>query len=179
MRRLTLMRHAKTEKDAASGKDRDRRLDGRGETEAAQIGAWLAANGYLPDVALVSTATRAEQTWDLISPYMPHCRAKYLDDLYNADTEQLLEIIHEAVNDSPANLLVIAHNPGLHELAWNLIGKSEAAERRALADNLPTAAAVVIDFPQTIWGNIAFRAGTLKVFITPKRLHEASDADAD
>jgi phosphohistidine phosphatase len=176
MRRLILLRHAKTEKDAASGKDRDRRLDERGETDAPEIGAWLAANGYLPDIALVSTAARTQQTWDYISPYMPHCRVKYLDDLYLATTEQLLQIVHSAQRDDPPALMVIAHNPGLHELAWNLTGKSNAADRRALGENLPTAAVAIIDF-QTGWEDVALRGGTLKVFMTPKRLHEESQAD--
>ena len=175
MHRLILLRHAKTEKDAASGKDRDRRLDERGETDAPRIGAWLAASGYLPDIALVSTATRAQQTWDCVSPYMPHCRAKYLDDLYLATTEQLLQIVH-ATHDDPATLMVIGHNPGLHELAWNLTGKSNAADRRALGENLPTAAVAIIDF-QSGWQDIAPRGGTLKVFMSPKRLHEESEAD--
>ncbi|MBX9711215.1 MAG: histidine phosphatase family protein [Xanthobacteraceae bacterium] len=176
MRRLILLRHAKTEKDSPSGKDRDRRLDERGEADAPQIGAWLAANGYLADIALVSTAARTQQTWDHIALYMPHCRVKYLDDLYLATAEQLLQIIHGAQRDDPGALMVIGHNPGLHELAWNLTGKSNAADRRALGENLPTAAAAIIDF-QTPWQDIAFRGGTLKVFMSPKRLHEEWEAD--
>ncbi len=175
MRRLILLRHAKTEKDSASGKDRDRCLDERGENDAAQIGAWLAANGYLADIALVSTATRARQTWDHVSLYMPHCRVKYLDALYLAEPAQLLKIV-QAAKDDPACLLLVGHNPGLHEFAWNLSGKSNAADRRALGENLPTAAAAIIDFAATQWQDIAERKGTLKVFVTPKQLREASDA---
>lgn len=175
MRRLILLRHAKTEKDSASGKDRDRCLDERGETDATEIGAWLAANSYLPDVALVSTATRARQTCDRIALYMPHCRIKYLDDLYLAETSQLLKIVQNAKGD-PESLLVIGHNPGLHEFAWNLTGKSSVADRRALGENLPTAAAAIIDFDITKWRDVSDRTGTLKVFISPKRLREASDA---
>ncbi|RTL50815.1 MAG: histidine phosphatase family protein [Bradyrhizobiaceae bacterium] len=176
MRRLILLRHAKTERDSASGKDRDRCLDERGESDAVQIGAWLAANGYLPDVALVSTATRARQTWDRISPYMPHCRVKFLDDLYLPEASQLFKIVQAAKGD-PETLLVVGHNPGMHELAWNLTGKSNAADRHALGENLPTAAAVVIDFAVPAWSEIAARTGTLKLFISPKRLREASGAD--
>lgn len=171
MRRLILLRHAKTEKDSASGKDEDRCLDQRGNTDATEIGAWLAANGYLPDIALVSTATRTRQTWDLISPYIPHCRIKYRDDLYLAETSQLLKIVRTTKGD-PANLLVLGHNPGLHELAWNLTGKSSAADRRALGENLPTAAAAIIDFAVEAWQEIADQKGTLKVFVSPKRLRE-------
>ena len=59
MLRLMLLRHAKTERDATSGKDRDRRLDPRGRDDAPVMAAWMADNGYRADLALVSTATRA------------------------------------------------------------------------------------------------------------------------
>ncbi len=61
MRRLILLRHAKTERDAPSGKDRDRQLDKRGIGDAAEIGRWLARHDYDRGLALVSTATRAQK----------------------------------------------------------------------------------------------------------------------
>ncbi|MGN5486399.1 SixA phosphatase family protein, partial [Campylobacter coli] len=65
MRRLMLLRHAKTETDAPSGRDQDRRLDDRGHKDAAQIGDWLATNPPFPETVLVSHAVRARQTWDI------------------------------------------------------------------------------------------------------------------
>ena len=56
MRRLMLLRHAKTENDAPSGRDQDRRLDDRGRRDAAEIGSWMAGHPPFPDLALVSTA---------------------------------------------------------------------------------------------------------------------------
>ena len=60
MRRLMLLRHAKTENDAPSGQDQDRRLDDRGRLDAAAIGGWIGRHPPLPDAVLVSTAVRAE-----------------------------------------------------------------------------------------------------------------------
>ena len=59
MRRLLLLRHAKTEHDAPSGQDQDRRLDDRGRLDAAAIGTWIGRHPPLPDAVLVSTAVRA------------------------------------------------------------------------------------------------------------------------
>ena len=64
MRRLMLLRHAKTETDAPSGQDQDRRLDNRGRSDAAEIGGWIAAHPPVPDLVLVSPAVRAHQTWE-------------------------------------------------------------------------------------------------------------------
>ena len=66
MRRLMLLRHAKTETDAPSGRDQDRRLDNRGVRDAAEIGAWLGRHPPFPDLVQVSPAVRAKQTWELV-----------------------------------------------------------------------------------------------------------------
>ena len=65
MRRLMLLRHAKTENDAPSGRDQDRRLDDRGRRDAAEIGGWIGRHPPFPDAVLVSTAVRAHQTWEI------------------------------------------------------------------------------------------------------------------
>ena len=78
MRRLMLLRHAKTEHDAPSGHDQDRRLDERGRLDAAALGTWIAQHPPLPDTVLVSTAVRAQQTWEatarLNAAWMPATR---------------------------------------------------------------------------------------------------------
>ena len=65
MRRLMLLRHAKTENDAPSGQDQDRRLDDRGRLDAAAVGGWIGRHPPLPDTVLVSTAVRTLQTWEI------------------------------------------------------------------------------------------------------------------
>ncbi len=149
MRRLILLRHAKTERDAPSGKDQDRRLDERGHRDSADIGQWLAAHDYRPDLALVSTAVRTRETWELLRTALPPTRVKHLPALYGADTSELLSAIHGVAAKDPHCLLILAHNPGLHELALALISGGDAAGRRALDANLPTAGVAVIDFKPT------------------------------
>src|SRR6516165_5344861 len=100
MRRLMLFRHAKTETDAPSGRDQDRRLDERGHRDAAQIGDWIAHHPPFPDTVLVSPAVRARQTWDLAWEAMKHRvyapQVELLPELYGADPGQLLETIRTA-----------------------------------------------------------------------------------
>src|SRR5258708_7777402 len=129
MRRLMLLRHAKTEHDAASGRDQDRRLDDRGRLDAAEIGGWMAEHPPFPDLVLVSTAARSEQTWDIVRDAMkdaaPRPKVKLLAELYAADPSVLLQIIHGAATDDPKRLLLVGHNPGLHELAFALAGSGK------------------------------------------------------
>ena len=72
MRRLMLLRHAKTEGNAPSGQDQDRRLDDRGRHDAAAIGDWIGRHPPFPDLVLVSPAVRALQTWEIAREAMKH-----------------------------------------------------------------------------------------------------------
>jgi phosphohistidine phosphatase len=176
MRRLMLLRHAKTEAEAPSGKDHDRRLDDRGRSDAAELGAWLARYRHQPDLVLVSTAVRARQTWDIVHAALkaaPQPTVADVPELYGASPQQLLRIIRAADTEDPRDLLLIGHNPGMHELALALIGSGDVAGRKALADNLPTSGVTVIEFPIKDWKAVTFRGGRLELFVSPKLLRKA------
>jgi phosphohistidine phosphatase len=178
MRRLLLLRHAKTESDSPSGSDRDRPLAERGVKDAAELGAWIAGEpSLLPDRALISTAVRARETWNIVRQHisgetLPDL-AGLLPDLYGAAPTQLLALIRSPAARNARRLMIVGHNPGLHELALGLIGGGDAAGRAALARNLPTSGLVVIDFAVENWDDIAFGGGQLARFVSPKLLKEA------
>jgi phosphohistidine phosphatase len=176
MRRLMLLRHAKTENDAPSGRDQDRRLDKRGRDDAAEIGGWIGRNPPFPDSVAVSPAVRAYQTWDIIWETLKHLsrepNVELLPELYGADPAQLLETIHMASATDPRRLMVVGHNPGMHELALALAGSGDAAGRKALAENLPTSGLAVFDFTIDSWQDAAFRRGRLVQFVSPKLLRQ-------
>jgi phosphohistidine phosphatase len=178
MRRLMLLRHAKTEHDAPSGRDRDRRLDHRGRADAAEIGGWIGRHPPFPDLVLVSHAVRADQTWEIAWEAMrqlaPEPQVEFMPQLYGAHPSQLLEIIRNASEADPRRLMLVGHNPGMHELALALAGSGEAAGRKALGDNLPTSGLAVFDFAVDDWADVAFRRGRLVLFVTPKLLKQTS-----
>jgi phosphohistidine phosphatase len=172
-----LLRHAKTETDAPSGRDQDRRLDARGRTDAAEIGGWIGRHPPYPDLVLVSPAIRADQTWKIAWEAMkkraPQPRVELLPELYGADPSQLLQTIRAASSSDPKALMLVAHNPGMHELALALTGSGDAAPRKALTDNLPTSGLAILDFAGADWDNVAFRRGRLVLFVSPKLLKQA------
>ncbi|WP_456622059.1 MULTISPECIES: SixA phosphatase family protein [unclassified Bradyrhizobium] len=175
MRRLMLLRHAKTETDAPSGRDQDRRLDDRGHTDAAEIGDWIAAHPPFPDAVLVSHAVRARQTWDVaweaMKKRVPAPQVEILPELYGADPAQILESIRTAtIPANPRHLLLVGHNPGMHEAALMLTGGGDPAGAKALAHNLPTAGLAIFDFDVKDWGDVAYRRGKLVLFVSPKLL---------
>jgi phosphohistidine phosphatase len=178
MRRLMLLRHAKTENDAPSGRDQDRRLDNRGRNDAAEIGGWIGRHPPFPESVLVSTAVRANQTWEVaweaMKALIPEPAVELLAELYGADPSQLLEAVRAAASADPKVLLVVGHNPGMHELALMLAASGDAAGRKALSDNLPTSGLAIFDFEVDDWGEVAFRRGRLAKFVSPKLLKQTS-----
>jgi phosphohistidine phosphatase len=143
MRRLILFRHAKTEADAPSGQDFDRRLTERGHSDAALMARVLADQGFSPDKVLVSAAARAQETWAAMSAAFPEAEAETQARLYLAPAEVLIQAAEdEAEADT---VLIVAHNPGLHDAALRLSrgARSAGDKRRRLEEGLPTATAAV------------------------------------
>jgi phosphohistidine phosphatase len=174
MRRLMLLRHAKTESDAPSGRDRDRRLDERGLIDAADIGAFIAQHPPFPELVLVSSADRARQTWELaweaMQARVAQPRVEFEPDLYSADPMQLLHSVRMATGVDPKQLLLVGHNPGMHEFALALTGDGDTAARQELARNMPTSGLAIFDFDIEAWNDVSFGRGRLISFVTPRLL---------
>src|ERR1700759_4922104 len=118
MRRLMLLRHAKTENDAPSGRDQDRRLDDRGRHDAAEIGRWIGHHPPFPSLVLVSHAVRTRQTWEIaweaMKAHVPLPQVEPMAELYGADISQLLETIRHPSSADPKQQMLVGHNPGMH-----------------------------------------------------------------
>lgn len=143
--RLILLRHGKAEQRSASGHDFDRALTERGRTECRRTGARLAEAGFTIELALVSAAVRARQTWDEAGLAFREAMVEHRRDLYQASAGELLE---EAGASGVANVAVVGHNPSIHALAYELAarGKADPVLERRLHEGFPTAAAAVFRF---------------------------------
>jgi phosphohistidine phosphatase len=167
MHRLMLLRHAKTERAVPGARDRDRELTKRGRTDAQAIGAYMARHGLVPDLALVSPAKRAQQTWTLAADYFAKPpKAADEDRIYNASADSLLTLVGEA--DRARSLLLVGHNPGFHDLAIALIASGDAAARERLNEKLPTSGLVVIDLAFDDWAVLHPHSGRLERFVSPR-----------
>ena len=145
MKRLILMRHAKTEGRAASGEDMDRALTPEGRTAAASVAHALAAAGLIPDVALVSPAVRARQTFEALAAVIPDVKLQTEPDLYDAPVDVLRDAAARADADT---VVMVAHNPGVGGLALSLMQACVAAgveERAALEQGFPPATAAAFE----------------------------------
>jgi len=139
MRSLHLLRHAKSSWKEDVG-DRERRLNKRGREAARRVGRRLPATVGVLDLVLCSSAVRTRETMELVlADYKSPPRSMIEDELYAASAETLLDRLRRLDDDS-RNVLLVGHNPGLHELAVKLAGPSSPGLRALASGKFPTAA---------------------------------------
>lgn len=175
MRRLILLRHSTAAKAGPGGSDQDRVLTAEGRADAAMVGAYLVNHSFRPDQVLVSPAARTRDTWRQIAAALHVAPdAKFDQRIYNASAQTLFNVIAEAPNEARA-LLVLGHNPGLHELAVLLTATGDIDLRERLRENMPTSGIAVIDFPLDSWSKLHPRSGRLERFVSPKLIAGATN----
>ena len=164
--RLLLLRHAKSAwPDGVD--DHDRPLGGRGLKAAPLMGRYMAHQGLLPDLALVSTARRTQETWALAGAELPDDIARRdVGEIYEAAADRIAAVVR-GVDASVRTLLVVGHNPGLQELAIDLVGDQERLA--GVSEKFPTGALAVIDFT-VAWRDVAAGSGVLERFVVPRSL---------
>ena len=168
---LTLLRHAKSSWDSPGSSDFDRPLNERGLKAAPEAGRTLHEMQIAPGMVLCSPAKRTRETLGLALPEMQLANAPEIvfdDKLYLAAPAEMLKLI-KTVSANHASLLVVGHNPGMHNLADALAGPGPEALNEKLAEKFPTAAIAVFRFNKKSWGDVAPRTGRLTAFWTPKK----------
>ncbi len=174
MRRLMLLRHAKTERAEPGERDRDRKLTKRGRADAPLLGAYMAHHDLIPDLALISPAERTQETWKLLAAaFAKPPKATTDERIYNASADQLMNVLSEP--RKARALLLVGHNPGMQDLAVELIAAGDAAMRERVTEKLPTSGLVVIDLAFDDWALLHPRAGRLERFVSPRLIATATE----
>jgi len=171
--RLILTRHAKSSWEDPHMTDHDRPLNKRGRASAGALGRWLAAEGYVPDEALVSSAERTRETWDTISETAGfELVADVSPALYLSEPDTLLNVLSGA---SGQTVMLIAHNPGASYMAQAIVATPPSTH---LFDRFPTGATAVVDFDLTSWDHVTWRSGQLVEFKVPRDLIAREETEA-
>ena len=174
MRRLFLFRHAKSSWQEDGQDDFDRPLNARGRKAPPVTAAFLRRNGLFPDLVLCSTACRARETIALALPFLQGEATILLEDrLYLASAAKLFNRLHE-IDDRFRQVMIVAHNPGLQDLALMLTASGADDDMTLIQSKFPTAALAQIDFRAESWSTVMRRTGMLVHFVTPRVL--AADA---
>lgn len=172
MRQLLLLRHAKSSWDDPALSDHARPLNARGRRAATAMAEAMHRLDLAPEVVLVSSARRTLQTLEALAPLDGSPIVTPMDELYLAPWTRLLEVL-QAVPQLARSVLLIGHNPGLHELALSLMGTAgiarAGADGRRLAEGYPTGALVEFTVAAP-WHLLAPEGGRLVRFLAPRDL---------
>jgi phosphohistidine phosphatase len=169
MHELHLLRHAKSswKEDV---EDHQRRLNRRGREAARRVGRDLPAAVGALNLVLCSSAVRTQETMELVlADYgvRPRCRVE--DELYEAGSEKLMERLRR-LDESDGNVLLIGHNPGLHELAVNLTDAGSPGLRALASGKFPTAARASFKISDS-WSALGRSRYELVDYVTAEPLH--------
>lgn len=179
MRTLTLLRHAKSDWGNPALADHDRPLNARGLRAAATMADYLGrgkGGAGRPDLILCSTARRAVETLaPLLAAWDDPPPVRYERDLYLCGPSALLLRLRQ-VPAEVGHVMLVAHNPDLHELSHGLSGSGDEGLRRSLAAKLPTGTYIRIEIPAEGWSGLDWSQGRLAAFVPPRSLEEEAGA---
>ena len=161
MKRLTLLRHAKSSWDDVSLDDYERPLNPRGRRAAPEMGRRLLANGDVPDLIISSPAKRAITTARMVAREIAYPEARIIGEpkLFHAGSSQILAIVN-SLQTLADHVMICGHNPGFTDLA-NMLGDTRI-------DNMPTAAIFCVDFDIECWSELTAGTGRFLYFDMPR-----------
>jgi len=164
---LTLLRHAKSAYPMGVS-DQWRPLNDRGQRDAPAAGAALA---QLPpiDLALVSPATRAQQTWQLAQAHLPDVPLVTDPELYLASPRDIVEVVQRHSGDA-GHVVVVAHNPGLAELGMWLAEPGSDGAYEQMVTKFPTSAIAHLALDCQTWAQMPLTSGSAQLvsFTVPR-----------
>ena len=160
MKKLYLIRHAKSSWKDLSLDDYQRPLNKRGKRDAPFMGELLKKKGISPDLILASPALRAKITAETIAEKLNASeKLMFNEDIYEASSSTLKSIITQ-VDDNCSTLFLVGHNPGLNMLAEYFVEFDR---------NIPTSGILEIEFECARWRDVSAANATLLCFEYPKK----------
>jgi len=171
MKRLYILRHAKSSWAERGSGDIDRRLNERGHEQMRTLSKWWSewrkSDGNDIDCAIVSIANRTRETFADLEQALGFSSPQFLDDLYMGTIEDYLDTLWAQAGDS---VLLIGHNPTCDELARYLASPNSPAADKLMAQHFSTASMAVFDCDIEEWSELGRYKGRLLDFIRPKDL---------
>lgn len=170
MKRLSLLRHAKSSWDDPVERDFDRPLNGRGRRAARRMGQWLGDEALTFDLIIASPALRIRQTVEgLESGLGSRIACQWDKRIYMASAAILFDLVQET-DDAVDHLLLVGHNPGLEDLCLDASEGHDSAARRDISEKYPTAAIAILDFACEHWTQAGEGKAEIIRFVRPRDL---------
>ena len=171
MKRLILLRHAKSDWNDPVARDFDRPLNRRGEKAALLMGQFAARRKMAFDMLVASPAVRVIQTLEtFFSGYGERLDARWDRRIYLASSAVLLDLLREQ-EGNPPSILMAGHNPGLEDLIFDLVPDDGSSPLRDIVEQkFPTAAYAVLEIDIDDWADLAEGSARLVHLVRPRDL---------
>ncbi len=162
MKKLYLVRHAKSSWENNNLKDIERPLNKRGERDAPFMGKLMKENNIKPVLMIASPAERALSTAKYFCSEMDISKKHLLIDnnLYEAGRKDILKVIHQFDNEKNS-AMIFSHNPGLTDTA-NFLTNGEISD-------IPTCGIVSLNCKINSWNELDNTNCELDFFEFPKK----------
>ena len=169
MKKIILLRHAKSSWKHPGHSDHERPLNKRGRAAAPVIGGWLYRKDHVPDVILCSTSVRTRETVHRLemTPETPPV-LELRESLYHASQDDLLHAL-QGLSDMYQSAMIVGHQPGLSTFAGMLAECAEAHCVQAY-QHFPTAAAAIFEADVSGWSALAYCSAWFRDFVKPRDL---------
>ena len=175
MKRIYLLRHAKSSWDDDALDDFQRPLNARGRKAAKRMARFLAERSIRPNMVLCSAALRTRGTYDILEPELQGVPVSFEDGLYEASRGDLLHRL-QRLDGHLDSVLLIGHNPGLEKLALTLAGgHGDPVALERLEQKYPTGALTMLESAVPHWPELDAGTCRLAAFVRPKDLDPEDD----
>lgn len=155
MKTIYLLRHAKTETGGPAVSDRERELTSRGQADARMLGQWLMQTQTRVDTVLISPSRRTLQTLARINDACePRLAGEPVEALYLASCGELIHQMQQ-LPETVRSVLIIGHNPGMHQCCLTLAADGAPAAMEAVELNYPTCALAELHADIAGWADLA------------------------
>jgi phosphohistidine phosphatase len=180
MKTLTLFRHAKSGWDSPVSRDFDRPINARGLKGAKLMGAHARDLGLVFDHVVSSPAVRCTETLEAFwEGYGRILHPNWDRRIYLASGATLLDVVHDQ-SDEDERILMCGHNPGLEDLALDLVPDTKGdALRDAIEEKFPTAAIAELQFDVTRWADVKSGGARMTRLSRPRDLDPELGPEAD
>ena len=166
MKRLFLLRHAKSSWDDPGLDDHERRLAPRGRRASKLIAEHLRRERIAPSLVLCSSASRTRETLERVIPTPDRTNVSFEDGLYQASSGSLLQRLRE-VPPHVDSVMLVGHQPAIQELALDLAG--DGLDLARMTAKFPTGALATLHFDGA-WSELGPGSAELVAFVKPKEL---------
>lgn len=161
MKKLLLLRHAKSSWEDTTLPDFERPLNERGQRAAPLVGKFMRERQLRPELVISSPAKRTRETIALVlDAAQLATETRYDERIYEATLARLLEVVSQ-IEDEKREVMLVGHNPGFENLLERLTGENK---------RMPTAALALIRLDAEKWSEAAAKGGRLEWLVKAKEL---------